>query len=639
MNSEGVYLAYAQLKYDIGDPIMTDAEFDQRKDIFEQGGDSIHRYMAEAETKIAFENPDVAEYKKVQHPLPLMFTVDKIDSIPHGLQNYVLSVKADGVPVTLVYDMSGNLIVAHSRGKNQVGEDYTSRFRYYQFPKHLLPNVTFGITFEAVMSYEDFHNIDQSELTRVGKKKPADPRSAVAGIFRTKTSFAGKLRNLTFIPIMAAFEDNLDLRKNVVEYNNWLKAVADSGYLGKMSSRFAQIGGDIKTYYDQWCEWRDNDQMPFPADGIIIESLDAPYAFKTSGDQLSPEWIRCVKFPPRGKDTVIESIYWSQSKNFLNPMASIKPVKIEGRTFSNVSLHNLDMLRKFNSGQKVRLVVSGDVIPYLLPIGPLYGEAPIPTTCPFCNSHTTAIGVRLACSNPQCGGTLIKSLLRFTRKFGMKGIGEETLAKLVSKKLVLKFADLFKLDKETLTPILGPKTAQNVYDTIQKNRKKPSAVFISALGYVGEKGSGVSTTSFPMQVGQLMQFVYNSFALDYDGAVDYLKCEFTNHHIPPHDSDVLARCLIRDYNDVVELLQYVEINDRLYKHEQSLYGKVILSGTFSRTKSEISAMLAQRGYGTTEKFGEAFAVVVPYENHPMTNKMKTAEKKGIPIYPLAKFIF
>jgi len=82
----------------------------------------------------------------------------------------------------------------------------------------------------------------------------------------------------------------------------------------------------------------------------------------------------------------------------------------------------------------------------------------------------------------------------------IEGLGEALVDQLLGKRLVTSLSDLYSLQFEDIARLerMGPKSARNLLDQIDRSKQRDLARLIYALGirYVGERTSGILAKSF-----------------------------------------------------------------------------------------------------------------------------------------------
>ena len=137
-------------------------------------------------------------------------------------------------------------------------------------------------------------------------------------------------------------------------------------------------------------------------------------------------------------------------------------------------------------------------------MGPKKSRSRCPTNCPVCGTrvHRAEGEVAYRCVNVSCPARRRESLLHFAGRHAMNidGLGEKIVDQLVEKGLVKDFADLYKLDLDTLAGLdrMAEKSAQNLLDEIAASKKNNLARLIYALGirFVGERTAQLLAAHF-----------------------------------------------------------------------------------------------------------------------------------------------
>ena len=209
-----------------------------------------------------------------------------------------------------------------------------------------------------------------------------------------------------------------------------------------------------------------------------------------------PRWALAFKFTPRERDTVIKQIVVQVGRTgALTPVAILKPVEIGGVTVSRVTLHNRqEIARKdLRVGDFVRVVRAGDVIPEIVERVPGRRGARrfiMPRRCPVCRTPVVRAGPIDRCPNGlACPAQLRGAIQHFGSRdaLDIRGLGRETVDRLVVTGLVRSVADLFRLREGTLRRVghLGEVSSHNLVSAIARARRTDLFRFIYALGIPG----------------------------------------------------------------------------------------------------------------------------------------------------------
>jgi DNA ligase (NAD+) len=186
----------------------------------------------------------------------------------------------------------------------------------------------------------------------------------------------------------------------------------------------------------------------------------------------------------------------------ITPVARLEPVLVAGVTVSNATLHNADEIERLGLriGDTVIVRRAGDVIPQV--VGVLEDHRPqdarevvFPLHCPVCGSDVERVegeAVARCTGGLICGAQRKEALKHFVsrRALDVEGMGDKIIEQLVDKEYVKNPADLFRLSAGILTGLdrMGPKSAQNLVNALEKSKQTTFARFLYALGIreVGE---------------------------------------------------------------------------------------------------------------------------------------------------------
>jgi DNA ligase (NAD+) len=178
---------------------------------------------------------------------------------------------------------------------------------------------------------------------------------------------------------------------------------------------------------------------------------------------------------------------------------------------SRATLHNEDEIKKkdVRIGDTVLIQRAGDVIPEVVKVilskrSGAEKKFTMPNVCPVCRSAVVRIEGESAirCINYGCSAQVKERIKHFASKgaFDFDGLGDKIVDQLVEKKLLTSYADLFKLDAETLAGLerLGVKSAANLIQAIENGKRISFARFVYALGirHVGEHVAALLAAHF-----------------------------------------------------------------------------------------------------------------------------------------------
>ncbi|PKE31852.1 DNA ligase [Rahnella sp. AA] len=435
------------------------------------------------------EESYLAFYKRVQDRLktaePLTFCCE---------------LKLDGLAVSLLYE-NGELVQAATRGDGTTGENITANVRTIRaIPLRLhgdnIPE-RLEVRGEVFMPQPGFEAMNE-EARRTGGKVFANPRNAAAGSLRQLDPRITAKRPLTFFCYGIGVLEGGELPRSHFERLQQLKAW---GLPVSDRVRVCTGSDDVLAFYRQVEQERPS--LGFDIDGVVvkIDSLDIQ---ETLGFVArAPRWATAFKFPAQEQITLVKDVEFQVGRTgAITPVARLEPVLVAGVMVSNATLHNADEIERLGLriGDTVIVRRAGDVIPQV--VGVVLDERPddarevvFPTHCPVCHSDVERVegeAVARCTAGLICGAQRKEALKHFVsrRALDVDGMGDKIIDQLVDKEYVKTPADLFRLTAGKLTGLdrMGPKSAQNVVNALEKAKETTLARFLYALGIreVGE---------------------------------------------------------------------------------------------------------------------------------------------------------
>lgn len=123
----------------------------------------------------------------------------------------------------------------------------------------------------------------------------------------------------------------------------------------------------------------------------------------------------------------------------------------------------------------------------------------MPDKCPICNAELipTLSGIDLKCPNDKCPARNIESLIHYTDRKAMNidGLGERIIEDFYNMGIITKLIDIYNLKdrREELIELegFGPKSVDNLLDSIEKSKHNSLEKFLFAIGIkgIGEKNA------------------------------------------------------------------------------------------------------------------------------------------------------
>ncbi len=511
-------IKYHEKKYYVdNDPQISDSEFDalvkQLETLEKQFPELI---TPDSPTQRVGEQP-VKGFVSIPHSIPMLSLdncykeeellefeerIKKI--IPNEPIHYVSELKIDGLGIAIVY-RNGKFTQAVTRGDGFRGDDVTVNVKTIKsVPLSISNSREIEVRGEIYLPFSSFNKINQ-EREKKGEPLFANPRNAAAGSIRLLDPKEVSARGLDVF-LYSIFIQGKEL-KTQWESLNTLKAL---GFKINPHSQYCSSLKEVISFYEKWQKQRDS--IDYDVDGIVVK-VDSVAQQKILGSTSKfPRWAISFKFPARQATTKIKDIRIQVGRTgALTPVAVLEPVKLSGITISRSTLHNEDEIKRkdIRIGDYVLIERSGDVIPKVVSVMKERRTGNerrfvFPETCPVCNSPAfKPKGEAISrCINPSCPAKLKESLLHFAsrRAMNIEGLGESIVNQLLEKKLICKIPDIYLLSHEDLANLerMGPKSAQNLLNEIERSKQRDLSRLIYALGirYVGERTAQVLASKF-----------------------------------------------------------------------------------------------------------------------------------------------
>jgi len=456
----------------------------------------------------------LATFEQVRHEVPMLSLDNTFDEagflafnkrVQDRLKStddltYCCELKLDGLAVSLLYE-NGLLVRAATRGDGTTGENITANVRTI----HAIPLRLHGdniparveVRGEVFMTESGFEKLNE-EARRTGGKVFANPRNAAAGSLRQLDPRITAKRPLTFFcygfGLLEGGEMPASHWQRLQQFKAWGLPVSDR-------IRLVHTADEVLAFYRQ--VEQDRPSLGFDIDGVVIKVDSQALQEQLGFVARAPRWAVAFKFPAQEQMTIVRDVEFQVGRTgAITPVARLEPVQVAGVIVSNATLHNADEIARLGLriGDKVVIRRAGDVIPQVVNV--VESERPadareivFPSHCPVCGSDVERVegeAVTRCTGGLICGAQRKEALKHFVsrRAMDVDGMGDKIIDQLVEKEYVKTPADLFRLTAGKLTGLdrMGPKSAQNVVDALEKAKLTTLPRFLYALGIreVGE---------------------------------------------------------------------------------------------------------------------------------------------------------
>lgn len=490
--------------YNTGQPIMSDAEFDNKLEELRQW---------EEETGIVLSNSPthnvgatvLDNIKEVTHKTP-MLSLEKCHSTEEIVKfannhNLVASVKLDGLTVRFTYK-DGDLVLAESRGNGVVGSDVTEHVKQFtNVPLHINKEETYIIDGEALIKLDNF-----AEINKNGEYK--NSRNLAAGTLSSLDTSVVKDRKLSWY----AWE--VVEGSNVNEFQKQLFEAADLGFEIVPNVLLSEVKKDNNLHDDNLAidaclhlifYIADNNKLP--QDGVVFKFDDVEYGKSLGNTSHHFRNGIAYKVFNDSVETTLRDIEWSCGKTgILTPVAIFDTVDIDGSEVSRASLHNISVMNEILGrswkGQKIGVYKANMIIPAIrwaeqfdsskfddLILDVSYIN--IPDKCPICGQLTKIVKDNnsevLACTNDNCKGKLLGKLTHAASKnaLNIDSLSKSTIEKFINLGWLTSIKDIYYLkchenEMKTLEGF-GKKSVEKLLSSIEKSRNTTLDRFIYSL--------------------------------------------------------------------------------------------------------------------------------------------------------------
>lgn len=506
-------LVPANKAYHNGTPIMTDADFDVKRDELDVlvglcDDDDTDPDVVEARAFLAAVGAPPEEdskWKEVTHALG-MPSLNKAQGVGDftswvaglGVTNlFVVSDKCDGISISLRYEQ-GNLVLAATRGDGVTGVDITRNVLKMKGIKTFIKGLTGNIRGEIVLLKSDWKKHFPNAV---------NPRNMASGIAKREDGVG--CEHLTVLHYQIIRDDGIIARKTV-EFQVLEK-------LGCAVPVWACVSSvqDVQDIYDAYVAGR-RDALDYDIDGLVVE-CDSTAQMEALGDlNKRPKGAIAYKFPPIAKGTFLRDVRWQVGKSGrITPVAIFDSVFLSGANVTQASLHNVGNIQRLLStsirrtgqlgphpfltvGDEIVVSRRNDVIPYVeevLRTSDTGHDFIVPTLCPACDHKLEMDGEYLVCRGEDCPAQVLGGISRWVKKIGVLGMGDSIIEALIEHANVTDAADLYALDPvkcESIVTASGSRLGRTAHIVLDELKSKSEVSLFAFVGSLGIPDTGRS---------------------------------------------------------------------------------------------------------------------------------------------------
>lgn len=557
---------------------------------------------------------------KVKHGSKMLslnktYNLDELKKWVDG-REVVSTLKIDGVSCSLVYE-NGLLTIGKTRGDGSFGEDITEKVRWMNtVPGKIKNEEKIEVRGELFCTEEEFFRLSD-EMVEIGLEKPTSQRNIVAGLISRKENIE-LCRHIEFRAFdIIGVEELIKTEKDKERYLSSLGFTPEDFILHKKFKTLEASVEDARNFMSEG---------EYQIDGLVITLNDFSIHKELGSTAHHPRYKIAFKYQGDTKETKIEEIVWSVSRNgILTPVANVEPVELSGAKISRVTLHNYGMVKQYDlkKGDKIEIVRSGEVIPkFLSVIEASKGSLDLPTKCPSCNTKVEIVDIRIICDNEKCPAQNKEKILNFIQKIGIDDLSSKRLDEMISKGLVGTIDDLYSIKKGQLLELekVKEKLESKLLTNIENSKNADLTTFLSSLGIQGgayNKCERVVNAGFDT-IDKILNLTLGDLTA-IEGFAEKSATEFINSLTKQHK--LIKKLVKKGFSFTSET-----------PGEGALSGKKIaITGTLSRKRSEIEAMIRSAGGATVGSVSKNTDILLTNQQSSNSRKFKKATELGIQI--------
>ena len=496
---------------------------------------------------------------------------------------FLVQPKYDGISV--YYDGKGTLVSRDQDISNKLPlievetSDYVGQLN------------TTPIRGELLIRNDDFTTIYNTVVRKDGSSYK-NSRNAVGGIIA--------LKDISNVQAQGA-------KLTLVDFNLVTYAIAANAFLNNWDETVERIK-----------------QLPYPMDGIVIKVHDKKYAKELGSNNTHTKSAIAFKFTRESKQSKLLGITWNMGRENLTPVGHIEPVELGGVSITNVTLHNVQYIKKSDIAINDILTIerAGDVIPKV--IGCSKGtnrQSPYITHCPYCGHGVIEIRQELRCLNKQCSERLKQQLYLSAVRLGIEELGLPTIHKLWDTLDVKNTIDLLSLSINDISKLDGfkEKSTIKLYKNINKGKHVEAYQFLAALN-IPLIGLRISTKL--LQQCSLDDVLSNK--------VNYTSINGIGHEMGRALSDYMINN--KDYINALLQIISIKTNVPIIADKQ-----ICFTGKMDMSRKELHALAIRAGYSPVSTVTSKLSTLVVDDLDSKSSKTKKARKYHIPIMTILEW--
>lgn len=633
--------------YVLNSPVISDFEFDallrELQELEEANPD-----MFDPNSPTLRVGSDITkDFKQVAHKYPMLSlgnTYSKgevsefYDRVKRSLNDdfeICCELKFDGTSISLTY-VDGKLERAVTRGDGEKGDDVTANVKTIRSVPLVLSGSNYPAEFEirgeVLMPWGVFERLNEERAAN-GEQLFANPRNAASGTLKLQDSSVVAKRGLdAYLYFMLG--EQLPAEGH---YEN-LQCAAEWGFKVSSYTRKCKTLDEVFDFIDTMDVERKN--LPFATDGIVLKVNSLRQQKNLGYTAKSPRWAIAYKFQAERALTRLNEVSYQVGRTgVVTPVANLDPVQLSGTVVKRASLHNADIIDKFDLyiGDMVYVEKGGEIIPKITGVDIdarfMLGEkVNFIAKCPECGTPLVRNEGEAAhyCPNDlSCPPQIKGKIEHFVTRDAMNidSIGPETIELLYNYGLVKNIADLYTLNSVDLMflPRMGMKSAENIVAGMRLSLQVPFERVLFALGirFVGATVAKRLARAFK-NIDNLMNASFEELiAVDEIG--ERIATTVTQFFANEGNRELISR--LKEYGLCFEVSE-----EETQMHSDILNGQsIVISGVFAHhSRDEYKEIIEKNGGKNVGSISKSTSFILAGENMG-PSKFEKAQKLGIRI--------
>jgi DNA ligase (NAD+) len=410
---------------------------------------------------------------------------------------YVISYKLDGISAMLY--KKGGKVYMYTRGNGTEGQDISHCIEPMGINVSKLVEGD-AIRGELIMTRDNFKKIAD---------KMANARNAVSGIINTKKPDSKMLKLIDFVAYWVLYPE--------FKNSDQLKYIEKKQFVPRTVDYFEKKKITIDELSDMLVKGRD--KYKYEIDGVVVID-DSKFYPQDIGS--NPAWgfaFKQVLTDQIAESTVVDVIWEISKDKYIKPKIKINTVELLGSEITYATAFNAKYIvdNKIGPGAIVKIIKSGDVIPYIQEIVKVSdtGKPKMPSVKYEWNETEVDI-IATELDEENMNKIIVKKLAYFFETLDIRYMAEGTIQKFVDN----GYDDLpkiLKADKTKLYQIegLGSKSIDKIYDSINEGLTNRKLCEIMGASQIFGRGIGVKK--------------FKSITDDYPNIIEIYKSKGKDH--------------------------------------------------------------------------------------------------------------